>query len=225
MKIEIINSKDSTVDIDKYPDKCPFCHKSIHPIEINAYYSNSNRHGKKLEVTFLCPSMDCKRIFISYYIWSNNYGGVDNFYLHCNMFGNLEPIEFKDIIRDISPDYCTIYEEAYAAEQFGLKQICGIGYRKALEFLIKDYLIKVKSKANDIIKNKYLGNCIKEDIENHKIKNVAKRAVWLGNDEGHYYRKWEDKDLTDLKNLITLTVNWIEDEAITEKYTNEMSEE
>ena len=36
-------------------------------------------------------------------------------------------------------------------------------------------------------------------IDDSNIKNVAKRAVWLGNDETHYIRKWEDKDLSFLK--------------------------
>jgi len=48
------------------------------------------------------------------------------------------------------------------------------------------------------------------------------RAVWLGNDETHYLRKWEQKDLTDLKNLIGLTVHWIEMEELTETVMKDM---
>ena len=36
----------------------------------------------------------------------------------------------------------------------------------------------------------------------------------LGDDETHYERRWIDKDLNDLKNLIRLTVNWIANEEI-----------
>jgi hypothetical protein len=51
---------------------------------------------------------------------------------------------------------------------------------------------------------------------------MDKRAAWLGNDETHYVRKWEDKDLNDQKSLIEVTVHWIEMEAITNKILSEM---
>ena len=36
--------------------------------------------------------------------------------------------------------FLTIYNQSLSAEDNNLDQIAGIGYRKALEFLIKDYL-------------------------------------------------------------------------------------
>lgn len=54
------------------------------------------------------------------------------------------------------------------------------------------------------------------------IKNVAKRAAWLGNDETHYVRKWASKDVTNLKQLIELVVRWIENEVETERVLQEM---
>ncbi|MGH9690457.1 MAG: hypothetical protein ACRD4C_05105 [Candidatus Acidiferrales bacterium] len=59
-------------------------------------------------------------------------------------------------------------------------------------------------------------------VKNEKVKAIAARAVWLGNDETHYTRKWEDKDLEDLKNLIQLTVHWIEMEKMTASVLKEM---
>jgi hypothetical protein len=53
---------------------------------------------------------------------------------------------------------------------------------------------------------------------------MAKRATWLGNDETHYVRTWEGKDLKDLKTLIRLTIHWVEMEAETERYEQEMQE-
>jgi hypothetical protein len=51
-------------------------------------------------------------------------------------------VEFSQIIRGISPDYCEIYNQAHKAEQANLELVAGPGYRKALEFLIKDYLLR-----------------------------------------------------------------------------------
>jgi hypothetical protein len=102
--------------------------------------------------------------------------------------------------------------------------ICGPGYRKALEFLIKDYVIgSIPDKAAEV-KRLLLGRCIQEYVGDGKVKLVAARAVWLGNDETHYERKWEDKDLNDLKTLIGLTVHWIEMDELTKKALKDMPE-
>jgi hypothetical protein len=224
MKIKILNNVETdSAEVDKYPDHCPFCHKSILPILITAIYHNPQSHRTTLQTVFQCPSKDCSKVFISYYIRSDLHRNY--YYLYETMFGNFKPPLFNETIKTISEDYCKIYTESYASEQLGLKQVSGVGYRKSLEFLIKDYLIKIKGIDENTIKNKYLGKCINEDINNEKIKNVAKRAAWLGNDETHYFRKWEDKDITNLKDLIRLTVNWIEDETLTEKYKTDMPEQ
>ena len=55
-----------------------------------------------------------------------------------------------------------------------------------------------------------------------KVKSCAEKAVWLGNDETHYERKWENKDINDLKLLIKLTLHHIEAEILTEKFEAEM---
>jgi hypothetical protein len=132
--------------------------------------------------------------------------------------------EFSKSIQEISSLFVKIYNEAYSAEQQNLKEICGVGYRKALEFLIKDYVIlNNKDKEGKILKM-HLGNCIKDLVTDNRVKSVAKRAVWLGNDETHYVRKWETKNLEDLKKLISLTVHWIEMEKLTESFETEMPE-
>ena len=52
---------------------------------------------------------------------------------------------------------------------------------------------------------------------------MAKGAIWLGNDETHYERKWVDKDIDDLKTLIDLTLHWINYETLTEQYKESMN--
>jgi hypothetical protein len=48
--------------------------------------------------------------------------------------------------------------------------------------------------------------------------------VWLGNDETHYVRKWENKDINDLKRLIAMTVAWVEIELFTVQLEKDMPE-
>ena len=61
-----------------------------------------------------------------------------------------------------------------------------------------------------------------DQVDDTKVKECAKRAAWLGNDESHYVRLWEEKDINNLKDLIQLTRFWIDGNIITEKYTSEM---
>jgi len=115
-----------------------------------------------------------------------------------------------------------IYAQAIAAESYGLDQVAGGGYRKALEFLVKDYCISINRDAEAEIKSSYLGVCIKKYIDNPQVKLCAERAAWLGNDEIHYERRWTDKDIVNLKELIMLTMNWIHSSILTRKYADDM---
>jgi hypothetical protein len=78
-----------------------------------------------------------------------------------------------------------------------------------------------QQKKNDIIRST-LGACIEKHVDDHRLKAVAKRAAWLGNDETHYFRKWTDKDLQDLKNLLNMTVSWIDLVATSKEYVDSM---
>jgi hypothetical protein len=124
--------------------------------------------------------------------------------------------QFDAEVTTVSPRFVEIYNQASAAEHAGLDQICGPGYRKALEFLIKDFLksFAVDDAEKSTIERAQLGTCIAR-IEYPKLKMAASRATWIGNDETHYVRKWEDQDLTDLKKLINLTVHWVTAEVVT----------
>jgi hypothetical protein len=111
-----------------------------------------------------------------------------------------------------------ILNQAVEAEAHGLDEVSGVALRKAFEFLIKDYCINRNPDKEKIIKKTFLGACIKEFVDDPKIKKCAEKAVWLGNDETHYERRWEDKDINDLKTLIQLSMNWIVNEKLTEEY-------
>ena len=115
-----------------------------------------------------------------------------------------------------------IYGQAAAAEEHQLSQITGVGYRKALEFLVKDYCIAKQPDKAEEIKRTPQATCIKTYVDDANTKRCAERAAWLGNDETHYVRRWEDKDINDLKTLIKLTMAWLQNSLLTEKYLSDM---
>ncbi len=208
-QVSVIYPNGRTEVIAQYTIECPFCKTRIMPnylcVDNDTLYAS-------------CPNESCKRHFIL----SKDLGRC---YTIVNPNAGFSNKEFSDIIHSISSGFVNIYNQAFCAEQMRLDQICGAGYRKALEFLIKDYLISKETDEQviDNIKKKFLNNCIQENVQNDNIKQVAKRAAWLGNDETHYVRQWEDKDVQYLKKLIDLTVRWIENEIETEQVLQEIN--
>ena len=105
--------------------ECPFCGTKMNPdyIFLRGEY-----------IFAQCSNSDCEK----YLLLSKDYTGS---------FGRIEPNSlpkkknFSEIIVKVSSDFVNIYNQAYCAEQLSLDQVCGVGYRKALEFLIRDYLI------------------------------------------------------------------------------------
>ncbi|MBL7914564.1 MAG: DUF4145 domain-containing protein [Bacteroidia bacterium] len=195
-----------------YPNVCPYCKTTIVPVSMFAY------NNRILEVFTVCTADDCRKSFIAYYV---SMGSIYNFGGYTSA-GNLSSKTFEDAINLTSSEFCIIYNEAFQAEQAGLLNICGAGYRKSLEFLIKDYAISKNVENHDAIKKMPLSQVIKKYIDNPKIVEVSTRAAWIGNDETHYIKIWTDLDLSDLKNLIDLIVKYIEMEALHQKYVNSM---
>ena len=123
---------------------------------------------------------------------------------------------FSPNINELSPVFVSIYNQSEVAEDEGLNDICGMGYRKALEFLIKDFLIHQHPDESDRIAQMLLAPAINL-LESSKLKILAQRSAWLGNDESHYVRKHQDYSVTDLKAFIVAAVAYIDAELYVEK--------
>lgn len=198
-----------------YPNECPYCHKTIIPKFLLDYFDRENHD---IYATLLCPNSSCNIPFIA------KYEGKDStVFNYKKIIKTSQKNElFSSEITTVSPKFIEIYNEAYFAEQYELNEICGVAYRKALEFLLKDYLILKNPAKKDNIINITIANCINTYVDDIRLKTTANRAIWLGNDHTHYEKKWQNKDLSDLKTLIRLTINWIESEILTSQYEDEM---
>jgi hypothetical protein len=185
------------------------------PSEIEARASAK----ESIQIAFQCTSADCRSIFVGRY--KKNLQG-NSFELDGVYPIRYVGTKFAPEIDSTSPEFVEIYHQAEAAEAAGYDRIAGMGYRKSLEFLIKDYLGLIHPDKKEEIANEFLGKCIDTLVEDPKIKACAKRAAWLGNDETHYIRKWESKDINDLKVLVRLSTNWIESSILTARYESEM---
>ncbi len=182
-------NQEETVEI---PGVCPHCHRAVLPEICEAYYTDSSDVTSGI-VVLLCPG--CSNFFVAIY---NLDSSEDNGIIYPR---EKSKMDIDEVIRNISPMFCKIYEEACCAEQHDLMEIAGIGYRKALEFLVKDYTIHENPSDKEQIESELLAQSIKR-IDNSNIQILASRAVWIGNDETHYIRKHENLDIEHMKRFI-----------------------
>jgi hypothetical protein len=185
------------------PECCPMCHSNISPIKL---YDNFNDEIKLFTIFYECPK--CKGSFIAYY---KNQSDIFGFPA---VFDGLYPkfareIYFDKEISELSPMFVEIYNQATEAETYNLDKLAGMGYRRSLEFLIKDFCISKNPEKEEDIKKNLLGKVINTYIDNTKIKNLAKVSAWIGNDETHYNKHYDNLDIADMKKFIEATVHFI----------------
>lgn len=213
IKFDLTNTNFTDSPISRFEceqeTQCPICKAKISPPRIASMsYDRSN----KVCVCILNFCTSCHSPFISEYIATPS-ALNSTFYLALNHIGSEPNRFFKEVfdekISAISPQFDKIYNQALAAEISGLDEIAGLGYRKALEFLIKDFAIHEHPDDESRIKAMSLSTCINNYIDAPNIKTLATRSAWIGNDEAHYIRKQEDRDINDMKNFIKATVYFI----------------
>lgn len=119
-------------------------------------------------------------------------------------------------IKDYFPDFYEIYCQAETAESHNLSLIIGLAYRKALEFLVKKYLMDKHPSEKETIKNETLGASINR-IEFPSIKMLARAASWLGNDHAHFVKKHPTYDVENLKAFIDALCHLIISEKVADQ--------
>lgn len=204
--VSLINNLDSITMYLIYEtvEQCPICKAKIRPVFLAASLNTSDTAS----VFDYCQN--CHETFITQYIVQrkndNYYSATEVMYSEPNRFSKQI---FDERITKLSPRFDKIYNQALAAESFRLDEIAGLGYRKALEFLIKDFAIHEHPDEKESIKIKPLAQCIKNYISNENITTLAERSAWIGNDEAHYVRRQEDRDVSDMKAFVQAIVYFI----------------
>lgn len=203
MKVKYDNWENSETNVT-VTDICPNCGRGIEPIlKDSSFYKDEDRHI--LFLTLFCNS--CKYAWVDSYDYLSNYDDAIPRNLH---YYKELPSEFPKEISELSPQGVKTYTQSLQAEVDGYDTLVGIGLRKSLEFIIKDYLIYRFPEKTDEIKRKLLGSVIKDYIDDQVLQQLAQATAWIGNDETHYIRKHTDKDLQDLKNFLKATIRFLE---------------
>lgn len=181
---------DHQLRIEK-PNICPKCKTSI--FATLDTYSNVTYNKASEEIftaIFLCPN--CQEHFVTNYkiIYDNQKQYVINIGYSINYAIDND---IPNNIKALSPNFVKIYEQALTAHENGLNELVGIGLRKSIEFLVKDYLINAKCLPQKEVEQMFLQNAIHK-LKDEDITSLAEKITWLGNDESHFVRKHTEID-------------------------------
>lgn len=207
-KFNVISIDDGTEYTCKCDEvsSCPICHWALVPQNIAGYYVPEGN----VSLLELCPK--CRNIFLVQY--EVGYAGGKEVWIRKRLGVYPEVPDNRTIskqIKELSPKFASIYAQAEKAEKSKLTGICGSGYRKSLEFLVKDYLIYKFPSDEATIQVEPLSVSIRR-IEDDRIRVLSERATWIGNDETHYVKKHENLDIAEMKRFIDAVLHYIESE-------------
>lgn len=217
-----INNLDNSAQVSisiEHPDTCPICHRSIDPVYVAGHMEAEGRAA----ITFLCRG--CKRVFLTRYLALERAGST---YQGSRFEESLPKCfveeQFPQNIKTVSPNFSKIYNQALQAETLKLDEICGMGYRKALEFLVKDYCLYLSPDDSEKIKSKLLKVCINDYFDNRRIKHLAEVSAFIGNEETHYQKEYDWGTIDDMKQFISALVHFISSDIQAAEATKRIDE-
>jgi hypothetical protein len=202
------NSSNGNANYAENPNICPHCHVANEPLNLFIHF---DMQVQKLISVWKCNYNQCHKVFAVSHIEKEN----GNFIIERNLNGlprgpiwpepilNLKNGQTIGTENEEPSKFIKTYLQSLEAESNGHDEIAGMGYRKAIEYLVKDWSIQ----ANPTEKNKILGQWLSGIINDFfvgDLKDILERATWLGNDQTHYNKLFEEYNIEHLKELIGL---------------------
>lgn len=185
------------------PATCPNCGVANNPqSNFIGLYSNI------AAFTHLCTR--CSKYHYTMQAIRANDGEAEELFL-CYPEYSVEKV--PTLLLEHCPNFSRVYSQALRADSEGLEDLAGMGYRAALEFLIKDYALAFNlDTLEDIAKLKTLSTTISHyfNKKNGELLafNTAEVVSIVGNDFTHWYKE-HDFTLSDIKNYLDIMITYI----------------
>ena len=153
-------------------------------------------------IRYRCNS--CSKFFLAIYDVNCSNGLVS--------FGTFHPqinVAYEDkLLEAFSPRFIYMYNQALTCEKNGHIELAAIGFRSALEFLVKDYAISELKKDRKEVSEKLLAGAIGSYLDSESIKSADVVRI-LGNDYTHYKRDYPQHDFEILKTYMNIFIQQI----------------
>lgn len=200
------------------PKSCIYCNTVFEKRDLicSKYIKvNNNSKNDRLYITMQCEL--CEEVSFFPYIVSTPYKRGSLFIpkdLNAHPFKPRfykkypTPDLFNEELSNLSPNFIEAYSQAQQAEDEGLDAITGPAYRKAVEFIVKDFLIYKHPEQKDEIKKEFLSKAINR-IDDARIKTLARATTYIGNDLTHYDKRDEQSSVESLKGFLLTMLYFI----------------
>jgi len=116
----------------------------------------------------------------------------------------------NETIAAVSPRFIDMYNQALTSESLGNIELAAVGFRQALECLVKDFAIIELKRDRDEVIGKTLYSAIGDYFEETSFVSSADVVRILGNDYAHYDRKYPQLDFEILKRYMLIFINLVE---------------
>ena len=199
-----INDSDyNGIELEK-PMLCPSCNayvsgtitnKCLHPRLNNIQYGT---------VCYSCPH--CRAHYIATYKidFENKSGAL------CSLAPSATYRYENPILSQVSPRFVLYYNQSLRAESAGDIELSAVGYRQALECLVKDYAITELNADRSTVVKQPLFDAIKAYLKESELIAAADVVRILGNDYAHYDRRYPQHDFEILKTYMDIFIKMVE---------------
>lgn len=184
------------------PATCPFCGYTVDATVLDRHNFSFNGH---YVIAATCKCTSCGKTFF----FASEYKKDSSFTPITIPAVSFTPYSNK-YLANISERFINMYNQALCSEFSGSIELAAIGYRSALEILVKDFaIIELKEDPNEVSK-KTLCNAIGEYLNQSDLVATADVVRILGNDYTHYQRKYPQHDFELLKGYMDIFLKQIE---------------
>ncbi|MGI8152494.1 hypothetical protein ACUXP2_000820 [Staphylococcus haemolyticus] len=206
-------NREIKIDID-LPKSCPYCEQVQTPFLKSS--SGLEQNNRIFSVIFICNK--CKQHFLMQYRKQQTSFRVDNYKSYpVDIYYKSADETFSQDLKECSPDFTTIFSQLNIAEKHNLNALLKLGYRKAIEQLVWDYLIKFENKSENSLQKKTFSARI-QLLNLPQTPWLSDLIAWIGNDGAHPYQRHEDLTIEDMKRLSNIVIKNIETLIMQHKY-------
>lgn len=197
-----LNTPDWDFSFSK-PTLCPHCGVSTDAICRDARALPFSSAGGQLHfVSFAWACTACGRHFVSCHVADKDQSTAA---LVC-VYPPAAPYAPDPLVQDLSPRFVDLYRQAQAAEDLEAWDVAAMGYRAALEVLLKDYAIRALGRDEKAVARSKLADLIVEVFHEQELVNCADVVRLLGNDYTHFQRRYTDVDFVNIRRYLDLLV-------------------
>lgn len=189
----------------KYPKPatCPHCGFGTDAVFVDKTTFDFN---SKILLIATCRCTSCNKSF--FFACEREPKGDGKFIcMHPDI--SFKPYE-NDMLQSISPRFIEMYNQSLQAEFVESFDLAAMGFRSALEILVKDYAINELNVPEDKASKKTLFDAIEAYLGQTDLLKTADVIRILGNDHTHYKRKYPQHDFSLLKGYMDIFLKQVE---------------